>query len=70
CLDQPSLLRQLTSINTVTTDTQDEWYQHIFDYLSYLVLPPDLTSNVEDLLSNVQTAMLFWAKSFTNVVLR
>ncbi|KAH9321260.1 hypothetical protein KI387_015899, partial [Taxus chinensis] len=44
-LDQPSHLRQLTSINVITTNTQDEWYQQIVDYLSHLVLPPDLTSN-------------------------
>ncbi|KAH9320934.1 hypothetical protein KI387_015573, partial [Taxus chinensis] len=44
-LDQPSHLGQLTSINAVTTHTQDEWYQQIVDYLSHSVLPPDLTSN-------------------------
>ncbi|KAH9332100.1 hypothetical protein KI387_043681 [Taxus chinensis] len=44
-LDQPSHLRKLTSIHAITTHTQDEWYQQIVDYLSYSVLPPDLTPN-------------------------
>ncbi|KAH9318899.1 hypothetical protein KI387_020668, partial [Taxus chinensis] len=44
-LNQPSHLGQLTSINVVTTNTQDERYQNIFDYLSRLVIPPDLISN-------------------------